>query len=1193
MTQPRWMQGQPIEEENKPKWMQGEVISEVPPANPTPRQAVEAAPDFLTRTAGEKSADAAAANNRAFVDGLKSLDGAGGGGAFSGQYINSSSFGQGDTINAGIDTLLGIDTMGDDFSSRRQGHRGARKQLVQDNPWSALGGEITGYLAPGAVAWKGLANSARAIPGSATVNNLIQGSGRLPSFLSRIGGSSALFTADAALYGGTVGADNEALMRGEDASLGDRAKTASNYATQSVGETAQAFGLDTPEFLNKVPLAPALPAVGSIVERTVKGIGSGGKMVTPDRVQAEVLNNVGRAPSPNSTAGAMAEVIPGERVTGGTVKTFRFIENALRNGLKDAGLAPADITRRVARGFDSIRESLPTLADGQTTLAQIVEREFADAGPQVSENIRLFLLRVGLDDPAVTRGVIDEMRTGQVESFTKAIDDNFGPQRQYDLELDLKDGLKKLGEGYDQILTKAKEQGNNSPLAHSIRESLMDSRFKFELTQEASKRGWKDVDTFIQQDPWSAAHKLKSTLLSEARAAKSSGNYEKYQEPATYLREMLNELPGYQTLSKKFAEEAQVLDTLGHVKDLPNGQQVTTPGFGPALKKAARSETETRRIADNYAGMPARQQQAAGTSTAQVLRDQMRTARPGGTDLRGQDQLGLRLFDLQNEGVMSTNPKTPGALPTVFGEAGENISHTVDKIVDSRKFLADIDGNTGSNTVNKANALAAGDSVITSGLPRTMTQGFSKPALLDAALFASGMPPLATAMSKVPVIGRALSQPSKATRAEVARTLMQRPAHMGSTPTPPAPINPMSGRNRPRKWKNDPKWSDPNLTNPQIASDAVPPGSPVPAAAKAKPVENGIIPGGMAGEMGTGAVIGGNIPVDYDGDGEVTFKDRAIGAGIGAAGSQVPRVVGSASRAAPQASRTLPMDEASRMARAKEMGFDTEAAYYHGTDAAFDSFNPAAGSKENGVFLSRDPAVASRYAGTNNLTPSEAVTGKQVYPLHVRGKLKTVNWKGRRYDDDRMVKEIERARRQGFDGLDIKNIVDESSVRGERAAQTQTVMFDSKNIRSKFAKFDPAQSDSPIISNGFPGGKDAMRKLAQGQFPRTDAAQPPAPRPAPPPGGAVLPKVADDVPLHSNEYTLKEDMIKAGVVGTGVGVPSAAVLYNWYVADQYEKNKPAMSMQEFMQALEASQRQQNGLPPTPSLKPEALPQQAR
>lgn len=821
MTQPRWMQGTPVEDDNQPRWMRGEVLSEGGPQSfGTVREAVDALPSFLTRTADEKSADKVDANNRAFVESLGGLDKVSGAGTFAGQYLNSSSFGLGDEINAGIDTALGINTMGDSYSQRKGNYRNTRGQLMEDNPLWSLAGDIGGYIAPGAAAWKGMSAAARSIPGAATLTNAAQSAGRVPAYLQRLMGSSALFTADAALHGATVGASNEAALTGQDPTIANRAQTGAKYASTNVGDMAEGFGVNVPSFLKPIPVTPMMPVAGSIVERTAKGLGSGGKMITPDRVQAEVMNNVGRAPSPNSTAIAMAEVIPGERVTSGTVKTFRFVENALRNGLKDAGLSPTDISSRVARGFNSIKQSLPALADGSTTLAQLIEREFADAGSQVSENLRLFLLRVGLDDPAVTRGVIQEIRSGQVDDFRNVVDENLGSQRQYDVEQSLKGGLKKIGETYSQILDKAKSQGNNSPLSHSLREELSQSRFKFELTEEASKAGWKDVDAFIQNDPWKAAHQLKSKLLSEARAAKSSGNYEKYQEPAVYLREMLNELPGYQTLSRQFADEAQVLDTLGHVKTLPNGEKVTKEGFGPKLRKAAPKETETLRMADEFSGMPARQQDAAKISTGQILKDQLRTARPGGTDLQGQDVVGLRLLDLQNEGMMSTRADMPGALPAVFGEAGKTISNKVDDIVNSRKFLADIDPDTGSNTVNKANALAAGDSVITGGLPRTVTQGFSQPALLDAALFASGMPPVATMVSKIPFVGRKLAQPSKATRAEVARTLMQRPARMVPPPGGPAPIKPMTGRNRPRKWKKDPKWSDPNLTNPQIEGGA-------------------------------------------------------------------------------------------------------------------------------------------------------------------------------------------------------------------------------------------------------------------------------------------------------------------------------------------------------------------------------------
>ena len=862
MTQPRWMQGTPVEQEKKPRWMQGEVISEGGPESfGSVRDAVDALPAFLTRTAEEKTADKVAADQRAAAEMFRPtspMEKAAG--AFSGQYLNSSTFGQGDNLNAAIDTLLNINTMGDDFSSRKDGYRSARGQMREESPIASLIGELGGYLAPGAAAWKGLSSIGKAIPGVAQAGNAAQSAGRLPAYLSRLLGSSALFTADTALYGATVGASNEAAATGKDPTLGDRARVAKDMALANVGDVAESTGTNVPDFLKPIPIAPAMPVIGSGVERLTKGLVSGGKMVTPDRVQAEVLENVGRAPSPNSTASAMAEVIPGERITSGTVKTFRFIENALRNGLKDAGLSSAEITSRVTRGFNSIHKSIPALADGSTTLAQLIEREFADAGPQVSENLRLFLLRVGLDDPAVTRGVIQEMRTGQVEDFRQVVNENLGSQRQYDVEQGLKQGLKKIGETYDQILSKAKELGNNSPLANSMREQLSESRFKFELTEEASKRGWKDVDAFIQNDPWQAAHKLKSKLLGSARDAKQSGNYEKYQEPAVYLREMLNELPGYQDLSKRFALESNVLDTLGHVDTLPNGNKVVTEGFGPKLRKGANKETEVLRAADEFAAMPDRQQQAAQISTGQVLKDQLRTARPGGTDLQGQDVMGLRLFDLQNEGMMSTNADMPGAIPTVFGEAGERISSKVDDIVNSRKFLADIDPNTGSNTVNKANAQMAGDAVVTSGLPRTMTSGYTQAGLIDATMFASGLPPIATMLTKgIPAIGKVLG-PSRGTRAEIAKALMQRPARRGAPPEGPDEIAGLTGRNRPRKWRNDPKWSDPNLTNPQL------PGGPV--------AENSFIPEGNTFPMvaaGYGAINPQDVPGTSEG---IDWQDR-------------------------------------------------------------------------------------------------------------------------------------------------------------------------------------------------------------------------------------------------------------------------------------------------------------------------------
>jgi hypothetical protein len=61
----------------------------------------------------------------------------------------------------------------------------------------------------------------------------------------------------------------------------------------------------------------------------------------------------------------------------------------------------------------------------------------------------------------------------------------------------------------------------------------------------------------------------------------------------------------------------------------------------------------------------------------------------------------------------------------------------------------------------------------------------------------------------------------------------------------------------------------------------------------------------------------------------------------------------------------LPMDEASRMARAREMGFDVDTPLYHGTDANIEEFKPGRNHvphDEGAVYASPNPDLASNFA---------------------------------------------------------------------------------------------------------------------------------------------------------------------------------------------------------------------------------------
>ena len=71
------------------------------------------------------------------------------------------------------------------------------------------------------------------------------------------------------------------------------------------------------------------------------------------------------------------------------------------------------------------------------------------------------------------------------------------------------------------------------------------------------------------------------------------------------------------------------------------------------------------------------------------------------------------------------------------------------------------------------------------------------------------------------------------------------------------------------------------------------------------------------------------------------------------------------------------MDQASRMARAKDMGFDVDTTYYHGT--------PYGDIREfkKDSFFSKDPNFASTYSRAHQELPFDQPT---VYPTHLNTK---------------------------------------------------------------------------------------------------------------------------------------------------------------------------------------------------------------
>lgn len=162
----------------------------------------------------------------------------------------------------------------------------------------------------------------------------------------------------------------------------------------------------------------------------------------------------------------------------------------------------------------------------------------------------------------------------------------------------------------------------------------------------------------------------------------------------------------------------------------------------------------------------------------------------------------------------------------------------------------------------------------------------------------------------------------------------------------------------------------------------------------------------------------------------------------------------------------LPMDHASRMARAREMGFDVDAPLYHGTQAKFDEFQPSQdGSYGPGVYVTNDRKHAEHF------TQNDKGPIGEVLELYTKGPFAT--W------DDVPKEAIDRSfwtDLLGKEGTPASRASDWARNNGyagfTNSVNGNSVVYDPRNIRSVNATFDPAQANSAnlLAANGSKGG---------------------------------------------------------------------------------------------------------------------------
>jgi hypothetical protein len=162
-------------------------------------------------------------------------------------------------------------------------------------------------------------------------------------------------------------------------------------------------------------------------------------------------------------------------------------------------------------------------------------------------------------------------------------------------------------------------------------------------------------------------------------------------------------------------------------------------------------------------------------------------------------------------------------------------------------------------------------------------------------------------------------------------------------------------------------------------------------------------------------------------------------------------------------------DTASRMARAKAMGFRTDMPLYHGTGNEFSSFQAvpttAAGMETPGVSLALDPELANLFAENSLAKGGGQDVRPQVYPLLHRAERPVSLALDGSETHGAVVGTLRNAFEAGHDAVMLKNYTAGGTVK----PQNIIIVRDANQLRSPYAAFDPAKKFDPNLLAGIAG----------------------------------------------------------------------------------------------------------------------------
>jgi hypothetical protein len=245
--------------------------------------------------------------------------------------------------------------------------------------------------------------------------------------------------------------------------------------------------------------------------------------------------------------------------------------------------------------------------------------------------------------------------------------------------------------------------------------------------------------------------------------------------------------------------------------------------------------------------------------------------------------------------------------------------------------------------------------------------------------------------------------------------------------------------------------------------------------------------GDAFGNMAAQGLAANERFIQGDGSERQFLPSTEDGGRIGALASFLMSNAGAAGVRAAPPPRGLPMDTASRMARAREMGF-TQDAYHASPSFRADRLTEFRPGREGGSFFYHNPADTNAF-GEAYFQPFETARrtggGYAVVPAMVNPGRQTVLdfteiapdmvWTSQATKP--LTERIKGAKADGYDSVILRNIIEPDTGVGA----DQLIMLSPENIRSRFAAFDPAKRNSADLLAGYGPNPLAAALSAQPQ----------------------------------------------------------------------------------------------------------------